>query len=123
MKKETQELVKATIGLQENMNTLTMDEIDRKAPTAEVKEISIKEKAKLENARYIEPKRRLSPPLGKLPESQKKEHAHDWEYVKGMYENYVVNGESLTFGLCLYAGDPDLLWEFQQMYPFMYRGW
>jgi len=111
MKKETHELVKNAIGLQESMNALTIDEIDRQAPKAEVKEMSIKERAKLENARYIEPKRRLSPPLGTLPEKQKKEHAHDWEYVKGIYENYVVNGEPLEFQLCLYAGDPDYLWE------------
>ena len=119
MKKETQKLAEAAIGLQQNMNALTMDEIERQEPEAlvQVQEMSMKERAKLEGAVYLEPKRRLSPPLGTLPDKQKKEHAHAWEYVKGMYENYVVNGEPLTFALCLYAGDPDLLWEIPANVP------
>ena len=111
MKKETQRLVENTLDLQESMNTLTIDEIERQAPKIEIPEMTLKERSKLEGARWIEPKRRLSPHLGTLPDKQKKDHAHDWEYVKGMYENYVVNGEPLTFGLCVYAGDADYLWE------------
>lgn len=113
MKKETQKLVESTIGLQKSMNELSVDEVNRIAPsiTEEIQEMSLKERAKLEGVKYIEPKRRLSAPLGNLPEKQKQEHAHAWEYVKGIYENYVVNGEPITFSLCLYPGDADYLWE------------
>jgi hypothetical protein len=34
-----------------------------------------------------------------------------------MYENYVINGEPVTFGLCVYAGDADYLWEIPANVP------
>lgn len=113
MKKETEKLTKAAVGLQEDLNKLTVDEINRTAvedePVAQAE--SLEMIAKREGAVYIKPKRRLSPPLGTLPEKLKVEHKRAWEYVKGIYENYVINGEPLTFSLCLYPGDADYLWE------------
>lgn len=114
MKKTHESLINQVDGIQRSMNSLTVDEVNSTAPKAaepEPQEMSLKERAKREGARYIEPKRRLSPPLGKLPEKQKAEHARDWEYVKGIYENYVVSGEPLTFNYVKYAGDADYMWE------------
>lgn len=119
MKKDVENIVKSAVGLQQDLNALTMDAVQEAAPEAEyiVQKASLKELAKLENAQYIEPKRRLSPPLGKLPEKLKKQHASDWEYVKGIYENYVVNGEPITFSYCKYAGDADYMWEIPANVP------
>lgn len=114
MKKGIDGAIQATVAIEENLKSLTVDEINKQSPKGlepEVQEMSLKEKAKKEGARYIEPKRRLSPPLGKLPEKLQKQHKHDWEYVKGIYENYIIVGEAITFSLCLYAGDPDYMWE------------
>lgn len=119
MKKSTESLVEQTVAVQDNLKSMTVDEINAQAPKAEVvpQEISLKERAKLEGVRYIEPKRRLSPPLGKLPEKLKAKHAHDWEYVKGIYENYIVIGEPITFSLCMYPGDADYMWEIPANVP------
>lgn len=120
MKKSTESLVDQTVKVQENLKTMTVDEINAQAPKAiepVPQEMSLKERAKLEGVRYIEPKRRLSPPLGKLPDALKAKHKHDWEYVKGIYENYVVTGEPLTFNLCLYPGDADFMWEIPANVP------
>lgn len=118
MSKETEKLAKSAVALQEDLNKLTLDAINKSAPAQEPEPQaeSLENLAKREGAIYIKPKRRLSPPLGSLdncknPEKIKKEHARAWEYVKGMYENYVVSGEPLTFSLCLYPGDPDYMWE------------
>lgn len=106
--------VKSVIEMQKDMNALSVDKINEVAPKNEEVEapleLSYKEKAALENALYIEPKRTLKA-FGNLPEKLKREHAHAWEYVKGMYENYIVNSEPITFWLSLYPGDPDCLWE------------
>ena len=112
MKKQSESLIKGALEIQADLNSLTVDQINREAPKAIEQipqEMSLKERAKLEGARYVEPKR-LSPPLGKLPESLKKEHNHAWEYVKGIYENYVVTGEPLTFSYSVYPGDADYMW-------------
>lgn len=113
MKEQSKKVVKEVVKLQENLSTLTVDEVNAKAPVyePEPQKESLKERAKREGARYIEPTRRLSPPLGKLPEKLKADHARDWEYVKGIYENIVVAGEPLKFSYCKYAGDADYLWE------------
>lgn len=118
MKKETEKLAQSAVAVQDNLNRMTVDEINRSAPSAEPapQEASLEEIAKREGALYIKPKRRLNPPLGSLdncknPEKIKREHARAWEYVKGIYENYVVSGEPITFSLCLYPGDADYLWE------------
>lgn len=96
-----------------DLSHMTMDEVERKAPIEEpeMQEESLEAVAAREGAYYIKPKRRLSPPLGKLPSKLKTAHKRDWEYVKGIYENFAVPGEALTFSLCLYPGDPDYLWE------------
>jgi hypothetical protein len=111
-KRKDAEAVKDVLKLQEQMNAMSVDKINDIAPKVEDApvEMSMKERASLENALYIEPKRTLKA-FGTLPEKLKKEHAHAWEYVKGMFENYIVNTEHLTFWLCLYPGDPDCLWE------------
>lgn len=113
-KKRDVEAVKDVLELQKDMNAMSVDKINELAPKVEAEEIekplSMRERAALENARYIEPKRTLKA-FGTLPEKLKREHAHAWEYVKGMFENYIVNGESITFWLSLYPGDPDCLWE------------
>ena len=106
------DLVSETLDHQSQLNNLDVDTIEKIAPKTEVAppELSARERAKLENALYIEPKRTLKG-FGTLPEKLKREHAHAWEYVKGMFENYIVNTEALTFWLSLYPGDPDCLWE------------
>lgn len=114
MKKTSETLVQAATDIKENLDSMSVDKINASAPKAIEpipQEMSLKERAKLEGVRYIEPKRRLSPPLGKLPEKLKAKHAHDWEYVKGIYENYIVIGEPITFNLCMYPGDADYMWE------------
>jgi hypothetical protein len=114
MKKAEKEIVESVAANQENLDSLSVDNIKKTAPAAKQKDPqkeSLKKRAEIEGAKYIEPKRRMSPPVGKLPDALKKQHAHDWEYVKGIYENYVVTGEPLTFSLCLYPGDPDYMWE------------
>lgn len=112
VKKTDKELVESVTNMQKDLNDLTIDKINDLAPSFDdvPPQISAREKAKLENAQFIEPLRTL-PALGTLPEKLKKEHAHAWEYVKGIYENYVVNGEPLRFWLSLYPGDKDCLWE------------
>lgn len=107
-----EDLVSAVLENEKQLSKLDVDTIDKMAPEAEIPEpeISIKERARMENCQYIEPKRKLKG-FGILPEKLKKEHAHAWEYVRGMFENYIVGSESLTFWLSLYPGDPDCLWE------------
>lgn len=111
-KRKDMEAVESVIKMQEDLATLTIDKINEIAPEADPKpvELSDRERAALENALYIEPKRKLKA-FGTLPEKLKREHQHAWEYVKGMFENYIVNNEPLTFWLSLYPGDPDCLWE------------
>ena len=124
MKKEHEKLVKQTVGVQESLNKLTVDEINAIAPKnePEIQQKSLEEIAKDERVLYIKPKRRLSPPLGSLDnlknsEQAKKEHARAWEYVKGIYENIAIPGEALQFSLCLFPGDPDYLWEIPTNVP------
>jgi hypothetical protein len=111
-KTDTESLVKNVVALQEDMNSLTVDAI-AKTPVEEpapIVELTAKQRAAEMGIRYIEPKRKL-PALGKLPEKLQAQHKYDWEYVKGIYENYVVNGEPLSFWMAAYPGDPDYLWE------------
>jgi hypothetical protein len=110
--------VKSTLSLQSSLNEMTVDKINDQAPDGEAPEpkVSYREIAAREGIRYIEPKRRLKG-FGELPEKLKKEHAHAWEYVKGMFENYIINTEPLTFWLSLYPGDPDCLWEIPPNVP------
>jgi hypothetical protein len=122
MTKISEKKIQEVAGLQEEMSSLAVDTIEELAPKAvvpEVLEMSIKERAKKENVRYIEPKRTLTPPgkAEKLPEKLKKQHARDWEYVKGILENFELTGEPVEFALKLYPGDPDLLWEVPSNVP------
>lgn len=118
MKKETEKLARSAVGLQEDLSRLSVDEISKAVSDEPLpQEESLESVAKREGALYIKPKRRLSPPLGQLPEKLKREHERAWEYVKGIYENYVVNGEAITFSLCLYPGDADYLWEIPPNVP------
>lgn len=116
MQKLSKEKIQEVAGLQQEMSTLTVDAIDEMAPKATETAppaLTLKERARLEGVLYIEPKRRLTP-AGKdekMPDKLKAEHARAWEYVKGIFENYVVNGEPVTFSLKLYPTDPDYLWE------------
>lgn len=112
MKKSDKDLIKSTLGLHQEMNSLTVDEINQtpsQDPEPQIK-LSKKEIAKMEGVLYIEPKRTL-PAVGTLPESQKKIREHDWEYVKGIFENLEINGEPIKFWYVKYAGDRDCLWE------------
>lgn len=119
MKKDV-ELVEDVLESQKDLNALTTDKINELAPQVEETEplvqLTMKEKAALENCRYIEPKRKLQA-FGKLPEKLRAEHKHAWEYVRGIFENYIVNTEPLTFWLCLYPGDPDCMWEIPPNVP------
>jgi hypothetical protein len=115
MTKKTDDVktVNKVIQMQSDMNDLDVDTIQELAPKPvdeEERPLSNREKAALENAIYIEPKRQLKG-FGTLPEKLRKEHKHGWEYVKGMFENIIVNGEAITFWLSLYPGDPDCMWE------------
>lgn len=111
MKKETENLAKAAVALQEDLNKLSVDKINTtEDKDPKIQEISLEKICQNEGIPYIKPARRLSPPMGKLPETQKGEHKRAWEYVKGIYENYQVPGEAITFSLCLYPGDADYLW-------------
>ncbi len=104
--------VSEVISLQKDLNSLSTDTVEQVAPKAEDAplEISVRDRAKFENCLYIEPKRTLKG-CGVLPEKLKKEHVHAWEYVRGMFENFTVVGEHITFWLSLYPGDPDCMWE------------
>lgn len=112
MAKSHEDLVKKVLHNEEDLTRLTTDKIEEMAPQAEISAIpkDWKKIAKDEGIPYIEPKRTLKA-FGKLPEKLKRQRDHDWEYVKGIYENYVVSGEALTFWLSLYPGDPDCMWE------------
>lgn len=111
MKKETESLVKEVATMGQQISQLTVEKINQLAPAPEETELRMtaKQIAASEGARYVEPKKRL-PAFGILPEKQKKEHERAWEYVKGIYENYVVSGEPIEFWYCEYPGDPDCLW-------------
>lgn len=111
MKKDSENLVKKVASATE-MGDLTVDKINElapKAPDMEELRLTAKQKASQEGVRWIEPKRKLQA-IGKLPEKLREEHARAWEYVKGIYENFVVNGEPVEFWHCHYPGDPDCLW-------------
>lgn len=113
MKKDSQEiLVKQTVKTITDLNELTSDKVTEIAPVVEPEpqELSLKSRAQMEGVFYVEPKKRL-PAVGTLPEKLKADHKRDWEYVKGMYENYVNIGEHVAFWFCKYPGDPDCLWE------------
>jgi hypothetical protein len=114
MKKSSETIVKEVVEIQKDMNTLTVDKIRENAPEREDKEvqtqISKRELAKMEGIPYIEPIRKL-PPIGVLPEKWRKDHARDWEYVKGIFENEVCRGEPIRFSFSKWPGDPDCVWE------------
>lgn len=116
--KDTESLVKNVVSLQDSMSGLTVDAIAA-TPASEVEpivELTAKQRAQEMGIAYIEPKRKL-PAIGKLPEKLKSEHKSAWEYVKGIYENYIVNGEPLSFWYAAYPGDPDCLWEIPANIP------
>jgi hypothetical protein len=116
--KENESLVKSVVELHDSMASLTVDSISE-TPVIEPEiqtKICYKTLAKENNCVYIEPKKRL-PALGKLPEKQKIEHENAWKYVKGIYENYIVNGEPLSFWYTEYPGDQDCLWEIPANVP------
>lgn len=112
MQKSDVDLVKSTINMQTELSALTVDKI-AETPKTEVEpqtKLTTKQIAANENIQYIEPRKRIKG-IGTLPEKLKKQHDHDWEYVKGIAENYEVVGEPICFWLSLYPGDPDCLWE------------
>lgn len=101
--------IEEVVDLTQDLNDLTVDKISSAAPKEEpiTQEMSLKERAKLEGALYIEGKK-VFPPIGTLPDKWKKEHDRDWEYVKGIYENNISPGESLSFAFCKWPGDWDM---------------
>lgn len=104
-------LVKSTLKNEKELKELTVDNINKvKAKEPNFQNKSLEAKYENEGVTYIKPSRRLSAPMGKLPDQLKKEHKRAWDYVKGIYENFAIPGEALTFSLCLYPGDPDYLW-------------
>ncbi len=112
MKKDTESLVKNVAEMSQGIAQMSVDKINELAPAAELAELQLtaKQKAATEGVRYIEPKRKFKG-LGVLPEKLKKDHARAWEYVKGIYENYVVSGEPVEFWHNGdFPGDPDCLW-------------
>jgi len=112
-KREQVNLVENMIENQRNLNEFNQERVNEVAPKpieSEPQELTLKQIAKNENVQYIEPKKQIKG-LGILPDSLKKEHAFMWEYVKGIFENRAIVGETLKFWLKLYPGDPDCLWE------------
>jgi hypothetical protein len=114
MNKEKVKIVNELLTNQKEMNELTVDKICEAAPEAKEVEqqvkINYKELAEREGIEYIEPVRKLLP-FGTLPEKWRKMRDHDWEYVKGVFENEVSKGESIKFGFSKWPGDPDCVWE------------
>jgi hypothetical protein len=116
MKRDNERLVKDVVSLQESMNSLSIDAVNERAPLPEEQEIppSLKQKALKEGAIWLEPKVKLQG-FGKLKAEWKKHHAHDWEYVCGIFQPENIAGrpsmEPKTFWFCKWAGDPDCLWE------------
>ncbi len=116
MKKDKEKLVQEVAGLQSEMSSLTLDKVNEIAPKAEEVEVkvSMKDKAKAEGAKYIEPKKTL-PPVGTLKPEWKKKRDYDWQYVKGMFQPDTSSGratnEPKSFWFSKWAGDPDCWWE------------
>ena len=107
---EKQKLVKQTVEMHEQMNALTPDVIAT-APvveTAPQTKIARRERDD-DGCPYIYPKRKIKG-LGVLPENMRKKHDHDWEYVKGIFENNVIIGEGIEFWFQVYPGDDNCLW-------------
>lgn len=110
-KEQQKKLVKGTVELQQTISRMTVDEINQ-APDVEPEtqlQLTAKQLAAKENCLYIEPKKTL-PPVGTLPEKQRKAHDYDWQYVKGILENFVISGEGVEFWYKKYPGDQDCLW-------------
>jgi hypothetical protein len=103
-------------SLQVEMSNLTTDKIKETAPKAIEKEIpsSLKERAKLENVIYVEPKTKI-PPISKLDPKFREKRDRDWEYIKGTYYHENVNGrastEPMRFWFQKWPGDPYCQWE------------
>ena len=111
MRKE-EKLVQSVIETEQSLKELTVDKIN------ETPDVELEPQTKLTNrqladslgCKYIEPLSKLKA-IGTLPEKLRKQHARDWEYVKGIYENINEIGQAITFSLCLYPGDPDCVWK------------
>jgi len=112
MKKDLEGLVKNVGDMGSEISQMTMDKVNEVAPEPTDTELRMtyKQMAKDEGVPFIEPKRQFKA-FTEVPEKFKKAHKHAWEYVKGIYENYVINGEPIEFW---YNGDlpgqPDCLW-------------
>ena len=106
--KKTEKLVKNVADMSVEMSELTVDKIaETKVSEPEPQtQLTARQLADSMGLRYIEPKRKLQA-IGKLNPKQKKDHAHDWDYVKGIYENIEFVGEHIEFWYCKYPGDPD----------------
>ena len=118
MMKKKEDLIQDVNTLTESMDKLTMDNV-AETPVSEPEiqtKLSNKELAEQMKLRYIEPKRKLAA-FGKLPDKLRKEHQHDWEYVKGIYENIEDIGSSIQFWYSKYPGDPDCLWDIPANVP------
>lgn len=112
MKKDIEGLVKNVAEMGEEISHMTVDKVNEMAPMPTEKELRLtaKQKATDEGVPFIEPKRQFKA-FTAVPEKFRRAHEHAWEYVKGIYENYVINGEPIEFW---YNGDlpgqPDCLW-------------
>lgn len=106
--------VKDVLEMQHSMNALTQDKISETAPkeveVAPQVEISLKEIARREGIPYIEPIRKFQA-FGTLKPEWKAKRDHDWQYVKGMWENEIIKGEGIKFTFSKWPGDPDCMWE------------
>lgn len=115
MVKKQKDTYEQVLSIEKNLSDLTTDKIEETEPvskeTVESSNIKLTQKqiASDEGVRWIEPMHKAKA-FGKLPEKLKKQHAHDWEYVKGIYENNLAPGEGIKFSLSLYPGDPDCTW-------------
>ena len=113
MSKKIEETIKEVNKISESMESLSVDKVLESAPKPQEVElqtkITAKEIADKEGYRYIEPARKM-PPFGTLKEEWKKEHAYDWEYVAGIFENQFSPGENVKFWYSKWPGDPDTYW-------------
>ncbi|MGE5685183.1 MAG: hypothetical protein ACM3ZS_08585 [Nitrososphaerota archaeon] len=98
MKKDVDSLVKNVAEMGHEISQMSVDKINEMAPQPTEKELRLtaKQKASEEGVPFIEPQR-VFKAFTAVPEKFKKAHAYSWEYVKGIYENYVINGEPLKF--------------------------
>lgn len=112
MTKIKKETIQQVASMQQDMSALTQEKIKEMAPKPLETELkmSLKERAKLEGAYYLEPKISLPANSKPKPEYEAK-RKRDWEYVKGVYRHEDDSLEPMGFWFLKWPGDPYCMWE------------